>query len=133
MPTPRIAAVLALACLLAPAARAGDVTLDGVAVPKAVSSMHVDVDVTEYREGTDPDQCPRLLTGCTHPRVCVETPDRVPVLDAQLGGAAPAHFSVGVEDGRSFQQCVLESLDSQGEKGKRRYDYCLRCEGVSGP
>lgn len=132
MPIPRIFAVLALACLSAPLAAAA-VTLDGVPVPKAVSGLSVDVDVTEYRDGTDPNQCPRLISGCAHPQVCLRTPTPVPVLDAQLAGATPSHFLVGIENGRSLQQCVLESLNSEGPIGRRRYNYCLRCEGVSGP
>jgi hypothetical protein len=129
---PRLATALAFVCLSAPAARAADVTIDGVPVPKAVSHMSIDVDITEFREGGDAG-CPHLVAGCTLPRVCVDTFAPVPVLDAQLAGAAAAHFAVGVEDGRQFQQCVLESLDSQKEKARRRYEYCLRCEGVAGP
>jgi hypothetical protein len=129
----RISAVLAFACLSAPIAAAAGVTLDGVPVPKAVSGLSVDVDVTEFRDGTDPSLCPRLIPGCAHPQVCLRTPLPVPVLDAQLAGAAPAHFLVGIEDGRSLQQCVLKSLNSEGPPGRRHYNYCLRCEGVSGP
>jgi len=40
---------------------------------------------------------------------------------------------VGVEDGRDFGRCVLASLNADGAGGKRRYVYCLRCEGVTAP
>jgi hypothetical protein len=126
----RVSAVLALACLCFPTVAAADVTLDGVSVPGAVSSMTIEVDVTEFRDGGEPDQCPRLIAGCAHPQVSLATPKRVAVLDAQLTGAASAQFTVGVEDGRFFHNCVVKSLEAMG---KRRYRYGLACEGVSGP
>ena len=130
MPISRISAVLALACLCFPTVAAADVTLDGVLVPSAVSSMTIEVDVTEFREGGEPNQCPRLIAGCAHPQVTLHTPERVTVLDAQLTGATSAQFTVGVEDGRLFHNCVVKSLEA---RGKRRYHYGMACEGVSGP
>ena len=71
-----------------------------------------------------------LIAGCAHPQVSLHTPERVAVLDAQLTGAASAQFTVGVEDGRLFHNCVVKSLEA---RGKRRYHYGMVCEGVSGP
>jgi hypothetical protein len=123
---------LVLAVLTLPlACRAADVTLDGAVVPKATTSMSIPVDVTEFREGGS--ACPILLPGCPEPKVCVTTPAPIAPLDAQLAGAPSARFTVGVEDGRSFGRCVMLSLDTTGAGGKRRYVYCLRCEGVTAP
>jgi hypothetical protein len=130
MPIFRISGVLALAYLCFPIVAAAGVTLDGVPVPKAVSRMTIDVDLTEFRDGGEPNQCPQLIAGCVHPQVSLHTAERVAVLDAQLTGAASAQFTVGVEDGRLFHNCVVKSLEA---KGKRRYHYGMVCEGVSGP
>jgi hypothetical protein len=130
MPIFRISGVLALAYLCFPIVAAAGVTLDGVPVPKGVSSMTIEVVVTEFREGGEPNQCARLIAGCAHPQVSLHTPKRVAVLDAQLTGAASVLFTVGVEDGRLFHNCVLNSLEA---RGKRRYHYGMVCEGVSGP
>jgi hypothetical protein len=124
--------LLVLAILISPlSCRAADVTLDGAVVPKATSIMSIPVDVTEFREGGS--ECPVLLPGCPKPRVCVTAPAPIAPLDAQLAGAPPARFTVGVEDGRSFGRCVILSLDTSGAGSKRRYLYCLRCEGVTAP
>ena len=112
-------------------ARAAEVTLDGVVVPQASSTMSIDVAITEYREGTE--QCPRLLSGCPTLGVCIASPAPVASLDAQLAGAAPARFTVGVEDGRAFSRCVPASLETKGGRLRKQYEYCLRCEGLSGP
>jgi hypothetical protein len=121
--------VLALLAGLAPATRAAEVTLDGAVVPKASSTMSIPVVVTEFRES---GLCARLIPGCAKPTVCITAPSAVAALDGQLAGAAAARFSVGVEDGRVFSQCVLASLDTDAAP-RRRYVYCLRCEGVSAP
>jgi hypothetical protein len=73
------------------------------------------------------------LAADVKPTVCVETAAPVAALDGQLAGAPAARFTVGVEDGRQFGRCVLASLDTTGAGGKRRYQYCLRCEGITGP
>jgi hypothetical protein len=122
------ALLLALTVVSAPAA---DVTLDGVALPRATSTMSIPVDVTEFREGGG--GCPRLLPGCAKPTVCVTVATPVPALDGQVAGNPPARFSVGVEDGRTFVQCLLASLNTDGGGARRHYVYCLRCEGVTGP
>jgi len=125
---------VAMAFVLATAGRAGaaGVTLDGVVVPEASATMSIDVDITEFREGGG-GQCPRLLPGCPKLEVCIVAPAPVAPLDAQLAGASPARFSVGVEDGRTFGRCVPASLETKGGKHRKHYDYCLRCEGLTGP
>jgi hypothetical protein len=128
-----MAAALGSAALIlaATAAGAADVTLDGVAIPNASTTIDVSVGITEYREGGE--QCPRLLPGCAKLAVCVATPAPLASLDAQLAGAAPARFAVGAEDGRVFSRCVPESLETKGGKFLKQYRYCLRCEGLTGP
>ena len=122
-----------VAAVFAAAANAGaaEVTLDGVVIPQASATMSIDVPITEFREGGD--QCPRLLPGCPTLEVCIAAPAPVASLDAQLAGAAPARFGVGVEDGRTFARCVPASLETKGGRQRKQYEYCLRCEGLSGP
>ncbi len=124
---------VALVFVLAAAgsAGAGEVTLDGVGLPGASATMRIDVPVTEFREGGE--QCPRLLPGCPKLEVCIDARTPVAALDAQLAGASPARFAVGVEDGRTFGRCVPTSLDTKSSKHRRQYEYCLRCEGLTGP
>jgi hypothetical protein len=124
---------LAIALVLAVAGTAGaaEVTLDGIVVPEASATMSIDVPITEYRDGTE--QCPRLIPGCPKLEVCIAAPARVAPLDAQLAGATPARFTVGVEDGRSFGRCVPASLETRGGKHRKHYEYCLRCETLTGP
>ena len=124
---------LAIAFALAVAGTAGaaEVTLDGIVVPDASATMSIDVPITEYRDGAE--QCPRFLPGCPQLEVCIAAPARVAPLDAQLSGATPARFTVGVEDGRSFGRCVPASLETKGGKHRKHYEYCLRCESLTGP
>ncbi len=112
-------------------ARAAGVTLDGTAIPDASSKLSIDVGITEFREGGE--QCPRLLPSCPKLEVCIDAPAPVARLDAQLAGATAARFSVGVEDGRSFGRCIPASLETKGSKHRKHYDYCLRCETLTGP
>jgi len=124
---------VAMALVLAAARSAGaaEVTLDGIVVPEASATMRIDVGITEFREGGE--QCPRLLPGCPKLEVCIVAPAPVARLDAQLAGATPARFAVGVEDGRTFGRCVPASLETKGGKHQKHYEYCLRCEGLTGP
>ncbi len=126
-----ILVAVAFAGAVAAAAGAAEVTLDGVVVPQASSTMSIEVGITEFREGGE--QCPRLLPGCPTLSVCIAAPAPVASLDAQLAGAAAARFAVGVEDGRAFARCVPTSLETKGGRQRKQYEYCLRCEGLSGP
>lgn len=123
---------LAMALLSgAGAVGAAEVTIDGVVVPRASSTLRIDVGITEFREGGE--QCPRLLPGCPKLAVCVTAPAPIASLDAQLAGAAATRSNVGVEDGRLFSRCVPESLETSGGRIRKQYEYCLRCEALSGP
>lgn len=126
-----IGMAIALVLMGAANARAAEVTLDGTAVPNASSNLDISVPITEFREGGD--QCPRLLPGCPKLGVCIAAPAAIASLDAQLAGAAPARFAVGVEDGRVLSRCVPDSLETKGGRFFKQYRYCLRCEGLSGP
>ena len=133
-PMTRIRSIeVAMAFVLATAgsARAAEVTLDGIVVPEASARMSIDVGITEFREGGE--QCPRLLPGCPKLQVCIVAPAPVARLDAQLAGATPARFAVGVEDGRTFGRCVPASLETKGARQRKQYEYCLRCETLTGP
>jgi hypothetical protein len=129
----RLRSMLEAAALLlvATAAGAADVTLDGAVIPNASSTLDISVGITEFREGGE--SCPRLVPGCPKLGVCIAAPAPVASLDAQLAGAAPARFAVGVEDGRVLSHCVPESLETRGGRFLKQYRYCLRCEGLSGP
>ena len=112
------------------AALAGDVELNGVEVPKAVTLIDVTQDVTEFRSGGDP--AIRLVPGPKRYGVCVSTASRVPALDAELPLAdTPDRFTVKSDDGREFGACLLASLKVEAPEAKRRYTYCLRCEDVT--
>jgi hypothetical protein len=67
--------------------------------------------------------------------VCIVSPTPIAPLDARLPRAEtlnpPVSFTVGVEDGREFQGCLLASLKADGAGAKRRYTYCLRCADVT--
>jgi hypothetical protein len=117
-------------------AASGPVLLDGTPLPNAVSTIRDTVDVTEFREGTGDPCAIRLLPGCAHHAVCIETPAPVATLEAGLvppGSAMPGRFAVTVEDGRTFASCVLTGLTTDGAGRKRRYSYCFRCEGATLP
>jgi hypothetical protein len=115
-----------------PDAAKGGVTVSGTTIPHATSTISTTVDITEFREGTG-DRCARLLSGCKHYAVCVVSPAPVAVLDAVLPQSAVVpSFSVGVEDGREFSQCLLSGL-STANNGKPTFTYCFKCEDVSAP
>lgn len=111
---------------------ADDVSINGVVVPKATSTMDETQDVTEFRAGGDPAIL--LLPGAKRYGVCVVATAPVAVLDAELPLAdTPDRFIVKVEDGREFSRCLLASLKADGSGNKRRLTYCLRCENITAP
>jgi len=126
-----IEVAMAFVLVAAGSAGAAEVTLDGIVIPTASATMSIAVGITEFRDGGE--QCPRLLPGCPKLEVCIDTRAPVAPLDAQLAGAAPARFAVGVEDGRTFGRCVAASLETKSSKHQKLYDYCLRCETLTGP
>lgn len=126
--------LVALAGAATPA-NAADVTVNNVAVPQATSTINNLIDITQFRSGADASSCPTLLSGCKHYGVCVLSPAPVGVLDAVFPqSATPPQFTVGVEDGRQFLQCLLNTLNAaSGPNGTRTYAYCFECEDVTTP
>jgi hypothetical protein len=129
---------LALLVALAGAAtrtNAADVTVNNTAVPQAISTINNLIDITEFRSGGDASACPILLSGCKHYGVCILSPAPVGVLDAVFPqSVTPPQFTVGVEDGRQFLQCLLNTLNvGPGTNGNRTYTYCFECENVTTP
>ena len=127
--------LLAGGAIVAAAHGGGAVSLNGTVVPRATSMINSTVDLTPFRDGTEP--CARLIAGCKHYAVCISAPAPIAALDAALPQAAtPSFFSVGVEDGRQFSQCLLSSLmtSDKGDDGwKAVYKYCLQCLDVTTP
>jgi len=136
--------MVALAAIAArgPSPSAGGVTVNGAVVPHATSTTSTSVDITEFREGGD-STCSRLLADCKHYAVCINSPAAIAVLDAVLPqSAASTRFSVGVEDGRQFSQCLLSTVNTNTSAGPgfahfdnspRPYTYCFKCEDVTLP
>jgi len=113
-------------------ANAAGVTIDDTTIAHATSTMSNSIEITEYREGTD-NGCPRLLAGCKRYAVCILSPAPIAVLDAEFPQSATAtRFSVGVEDGREFSRCLLNTLNT-ADDAKRAYTYCFKCEDVTTP
>jgi imidazole glycerol phosphate synthase subunit HisF len=111
---------------------ADDVSINGVAVPKATSTMDGTQDVSEFRAGGDPTIL--LFPGAKRYGVCLVAAAPVAVLDAELPlSDSPDRFTVKTEDGREFSRCLLASLKTDGSGNKRRLTYCLRCENVTAP
>ncbi len=111
------------------AAAAGDVSVNGIDIPRAVSTVESTQEVTEFRAIGQPIQ---LVPGAKRYAVCVVAASPVAVLDAELPlPDTPSRFVVKVEDGREFANCLLASLKAEGAGGKRRLAYCLRCEDVT--
>ncbi len=128
----RFALVILASAVVSSAAAAGAVIVGGVVVPKASSTVEITQDVIEVREGGDPN--PILVPGAKRYGVCLVTPAPVAALDAELPRAdTVTRMSVQIEDGRTFGQCLVASLKTDGSGGKRRLTYCLRCEDVTTP
>ena len=109
-----------------------DVAVNGVVLAKASSSIDSTQDVLEFRGGGDPSI--QLVPSLKRFGVCVISPGPIAALDAELPlDDTPSRFTVRVEDGREFGQCLLASLKAEGSGGKRRLSYCLRCENVTAP
>jgi hypothetical protein len=122
---------------------AGGVTVNAAVIPRATSTTSTSVDITEFREGGD-STCPRLLADCKRYGVCINSPAPIAVLDAVLPqSAASARFTVGVEDGRQFSQCLLSTVNTANtsgapgfghfDKSPHPYTYCFKCEDVAVP
>jgi hypothetical protein len=119
----------------------GKVSLNGKPIPHAISEIDATVEVTEFRDGSDPLNI-KLIPGAKRYTVCIVSRSPIAVLDAELPlSDTPDRFGVKVEDGREFSSCLLTSLQVEKRQGKRppegknihSYDYCLRCENVTVP
>lgn len=125
---------LVLTGVLAPSALAsGDgVALNGTPIPYATASIDATIEVSEFRDGSDP-LVVRLVPGTKRYGVCIKARSPVAALDAELPlSDTPDRFTVRLEDGREFGACVLESLKLEPNSTSRRgYEYCLRCESVA--
>jgi len=127
-----IVGLLIAAATLAAGRAEAQVAIDGSPVPKASSTIDSTQDVIEFREGGNPNIA--LVPGLKRFAVCVIAPAPIAALDAELPlGDPPTRFTVRVEDGREFGQCLLANLKAEGAGGKRRLTYCLRCENVTTP
>jgi hypothetical protein len=124
--------IAAAVFILLPSAAGAEVAVDGVAVPKATSTIDSSQDVIEFQEGGGGGVA--LVPGRKRYGVCLVAPAPIAALDAELPLAADVtRFVVTVEDGRQFSQCLLASLKAEGSGSKRRLSYCLRCENVTTP
>lgn len=127
-----LAGLVALTGVAGSARAADDVSVNGVVIPRASSTVEITQDLVEFREGGDPN--PQVLPGAKRYGVCLATSAPVAVLDAELPRADSAtRFIVQIEDGRTFGRCLVASLKTEGSGGKRRLNYCLRCEDVTTP
>lgn len=125
----QIAPLSVLVMLTAASANAGGVSVNGTAIPKAVSSIDESQDVTEFRAGTESSI--QLVPGLKRYGVCIAAQGPIAILDAEFPlSASASRFTVQVEDGRRFVRCLAASLGGEGKGKKRRLTYCLRCEDV---
>ena len=128
---------------VAPAAEpgAGRVSVNGTPLRHAVSFIDATVEVTEFRDGTNPNVV-KLIPGAKRYTVCIVSKEPLKMFDAELPVAdTPDRFTLMVEDGREFSSCLLTGL-KQLQKPKGRihegrasllYKYCLRCEDITVP
>ncbi len=117
-----------------PAAVLGPVLVNGNPVPKAKTEVNIEKEVIEFREGGTGDT--RLIPGRVKYRVCIESPGLVPAIEAACApDAQNPYLEVGIEDGRAFSRCLVESsktFNRRADHGSKRITgYCLRCEGPS--
>ena len=109
---------------------AGSVTLNGVASAGAETRPDITVSIAEFREGGG--GLVRLAPGLRRYAVTIVSRDPIVLLESQLPAAAtPARFTVGMENGRIFRNCLVAGLASEGTAGGYRLLYAFRCEDVA--
>jgi len=87
---------------------AGPVLVEGQPVEGACSEVSIEKQVTEFREGSS--DVVRLIPGPATYRVCVESRNLVPAIEAACApDSADPFVDIVVEDGRSFVRCLVES------------------------
>jgi hypothetical protein len=108
------------------------VELNGIPIQNANSTFEITREVTEFREGGAPGI--RLIPGLKRYTACVVADAPIAVLDAELPVIdTPSPFTVKVEDGREFSNCLVHSLKTGEVEKNRGFTYCLRCEDVTMP
>jgi len=108
---------------------AGSVTLNGVVIAGAETRPDITVSIAEFREGGG--GLVRLAPGLRRYAVTIVSRDPIVLLESQLPAAAtPARFTVGMENGRIFRNCLVAGLASEGTAGGYRLLYAFRCEDV---
>ena len=134
-------ALVFVAAAASPVAAHGSVSVNGTPIPETTPVMDATIEVTEFRDGTDPSIV-KLAPGPKRYNVCVVSRNPIGVFDAELPLAdQPDRFTVRVEDGREFGRCLLTDFHAGTKVAEHRrdarsvriYKYCLRCEGVSTP
>lgn len=106
------------------------ITLNGVVIAGAEARPDITVNIVEYREAGDNQ--PRLLPGLKRYGITVVSRDPIALLESQLPVAAvPARFTIGFQNGRSFHNCLVAGLASEGTAGAYRLLYAFRCEDVA--
>ena len=110
-------------------APAGSVTLNGVLIAGAEARPDITVSIVEFREGGS--DLVRLSPGLRRYAITVVSRDPIPLLESQLPVAAiPVRFTIGMENTRSFRNCLVSGLASEGTARRYRLLYALRCEDV---
>src|SRR2546430_6895113 len=108
---------------------AASITLNGVLIAGTEARPDITVNIVEFREGGG-DQV-RLSPGLRRYGISVVSRDPIALLESQLPVAAiPAKFTIGMENGRTFRNCLVAGLASEGSAGAYRLIYALRCEDV---
>jgi hypothetical protein len=108
---------------------AGSVTLNGVVIAGAETRPDITVSIAEFREGGGGPV--RLAPGLRRYAVTIVSRDPIALLESQLpADATPAKFTVG-ENGRTFRNCLVAGLASEGTAGGYRLLYAFRCEDVA--
>lgn len=106
------------------------ITLNGVVIAGAEARPDTTVNIVEFREGGD--NRVRLSPGVKRFGITVVSRDPIALLESQLPvAAAPARFTIGIQNGRSFHNCLVAGLASEGTAGAYRLLYALRCEDVA--
>jgi hypothetical protein len=107
----------------------GSVKLNDVVIPGAEARPDITVSIAEFREGGGGPV--RLSPALRRYAVTLVSRQAIPLLEGQLPVAAvPAKFTVGMEGGRSFRNCLVAGLASEGSAGGYRLLYTFRCEDV---
>ena len=106
------------------------ITLNGMVIAGTEARPDITVNIVEYREAGDNQ--PRLLPGLKRYGITVVSRDPIALLESQLPVAAvPARFTIGIQNGRTFRNCLVAGLTSEGTAGTYRLLYALRCEDVA--